>query len=134
MICIVSDRHSASYMLCVVMSTVRLALILRISFHVSILMWASIPVVGSSKIINFGSPTKLIAKDKRRRIPPEKVETFPFLLSYKLTDSRDFSVSFYVDENPFNRQNIYTCWAAVNSSHKISNWGHTPRIFLIDTI
>ena len=96
-------------MLWVVIRTVLLDLILRISFQVRILMWASIPVVGSSKIISFGSPIKLIAKDKRRRIPPENVDTLPFLFSYKFTDSKHFLISFSVDGKPFKRQNIYTC-------------------------
>jgi len=87
-------------MLCVVMRTVLFALILRISFHVRILIWASMPVVGSSRIISFGSPIRLIARDNLRLIPPENVETFPFLLSYKFTDSKHFLTSSYPDENP----------------------------------
>jgi hypothetical protein len=63
-------------------------------------MCASIPVVGSSRIISFGLPIKLIANDKRRRIPPEKVDTFPFLFSYKFTDCKHFFISINVDENP----------------------------------
>lgn len=131
---IVSDKHSAYSMLWVVIRTVRFTLIFNINFHVNILIWASIPVVGSSKIINFGSPIKLIAKDKRRLIPPENVDTLPFLLSYKLTDCRLFLMSLYYEGNPFNLQNISICCPAVNYSHKISNCGQTPITFLIATI
>ena len=90
----VSDKHSAYYMLCVVIRTVLFARIFKISFHVRILMCASMPVVGSSKIINFGSPIKLIANESLLLIPPENVDTLPFLLSYKLTELRHFFISF----------------------------------------
>jgi hypothetical protein len=79
MIIIVSERHSASSILWVVISTVFPLLIFKISFQVRILICASIPVVGSSKMINFGSPIKLIAKDNLLLMPPENVDTFPFL-------------------------------------------------------
>lgn len=131
---IVSDKHYASSMLCVVIKTVRFLRIFKINFHVSNLIWASMPVVGSSRIINFGSPIKLIAKESLLLIPPENVDTFPFLFSYKLTGSRHFLMSLYSAEKPFNLQNILTCSAAVSSYHKISNWGQTPIIFLIATI
>lgn len=131
---IVSDKHYASSMLWVVINTVRFLRIFNINFQVNNLIWASIPVVGSSRIINFGSPIKLIANESLLRIPPENVDTFPFLLSYRFTDSRHFLMSPYSAENPLSLQNILTCSAAVNYYHKISNWGQTPIIFRIATI
>ena len=44
-----------------------------IACHIWILVLGSKPVVGSSKNKIFGRPTKLTAKSKRRRMPPEKV-------------------------------------------------------------
>ncbi len=75
-------------------STVLFDLILRISFQVKIRICASIPVVGSSKIISFGSPIKLMAKDRRLRMPPENVDTLPFLFSFKFTESKHSLMSF----------------------------------------
>lgn len=121
MIMIVSERHSASSMLWVVMRTVLPVLILRMSFQVRILICASMPVVGSSIMMSFGSPIKLIAKDNLLLMPPENVDTFPFLFSYKETDSRYFLIYCSSEETPFRRQNISAWSAAVSSSQRISN-------------
>ncbi len=77
---------------------------------------------------------RLIAKDSLLLIPPEKVDTFPFLLSYKLTDYKHLFMSIYYAGNPLSWQNILTCSAAESSYHNMSNWGQTPIIFRIATI
>lgn len=75
-----SERHSDSSMLWVVINIVLFRSRSRkIIFHVYNRILASIPVVGSSKITNFGFPIKLMAKDNLLRIPPENVLTLPDL-------------------------------------------------------
>lgn len=129
---ILSDTHSAYYILWVVKRTVLFPLNYRIIFHVEKRILASIPVVGSSKTTNLGSPIKLIAKESLLLIPPEKVLTCPFLFSHKLTAySPDWMPSGL---HPFNFVKRSICWYAVISSHKISNWGQTPKIFLTSSI
>lgn len=89
-------------MLWVVISIVRLASrSLRIILQVSNRIFASIPVVGSSKTTSLGFPIKLIAKDSLLLIPPENVLTLPFLFSYKCTDSRQFLISRLLEGHPF---------------------------------
>lgn len=75
---ILSDTHSAYSMLWVVISTVCFPLRAMISFQVRRRTFASMPVVGSSRISNLGFPIILRARESLLRIPPEKVLTFPF--------------------------------------------------------
>lgn len=129
---ILSDKHYAYYILCVVISIVFwLSLSFKIIFHVSKRIFASMPVVGSSSTTNLGFPIKLIAKESLRRIPPENVLTFPYLFWYKQTDSKLLLICYSVAGQPLSWQNILTCCSAESSSHKISNWGQTPIILRI---
>ena len=118
---IVSERHYAYYILCVVIRTVRFLRIFKINFHVRSLICASIPVVGSSSITSFGSPMRLIAKESLLLMPPENVDTFPFLFSYRFTESKHFLIYFQPQGKLFSLQNILTCSDAVSSSQRISN-------------
>lgn len=118
---ILSDTHSASYMLWVVIRTVCLPRIAKMSFQVKRRTLASMPVVGSSRITSLGSPIMLKAKERRRRIPPEKVLTIPFIFFSKLTDSKHLKIFCSSIGNPLSLWNISICSPAVISSHKISN-------------
>ena len=67
-----SARCSASSRYCVVNSTVAPdAASCRTVFQTSMRDWGSSPVVGSSRKTTAGSPIRLIAMSRRRRMPPE---------------------------------------------------------------
>uniref|UniRef100_A0A7C9CKD5 Uncharacterized protein n=1 Tax=Opuntia streptacantha TaxID=393608 RepID=A0A7C9CKD5_OPUST len=70
MIPIRSLSISASSIECVVRIMARPCLAFSIMSHTCLLLIGSIPVVGSSRIINLGSPIRAIATLSRRFIPP----------------------------------------------------------------
>ena len=76
-IAIRSARCSASSRYCVVSRTVVPCSASSLTAcHTSIRAWGSSPAVGSSRKMTCGSPMRLIAISRRRRIPPEYVDTF----------------------------------------------------------
>mmetsp|Transcript_200 Transcript_200/g.365 ORF Transcript_200/g.365 Transcript_200/m.365 type:complete len:183 (+) Transcript_200:3598-4146(+) len=70
-IAILSPRMSASSMKCVVRTITRPSFFFCSSSHVDRLEYGSIPLVGSSKSTNLGSPTRAIANDSFLFIPPD---------------------------------------------------------------
>lgn len=129
-----SATHSAYSMLWVVISTVWVCLRARMSFQVCSLTFASIPVVGSSKITSLGSPTRLRARDSLLLIPPEKVLTRPVAFLSRLTLASLRRISSLSKERPLRRWKSYICSSAVSYSQRISNCGQTPMSFLIAVI
>ena len=75
MMAMVSPSISASSIECVVMIITLFCFILSIRFQTSLLIFGSIPVVGSSRNITRGSPRKLRATLSRRFMPPLNVLT-----------------------------------------------------------
>ncbi len=75
-IAIRSARCSASSRSCVVSSTVVPPSVSSLTVcHTSRRAWGSSPVVGSSRKMTGGFPMRLIAMSRRRRMPPEYVDT-----------------------------------------------------------
>lgn len=75
-----------------------------------------------------------MARDILLRIPPEKIDTLPLTLAYRLTDYKLFRMISSDTGSPFNLRNISMCSPAVSSSQRMSNCGHTPMILRISTI
>src|SRR5262245_12637425 len=75
-IAIRSASCSAASRYCVVNSTVVPCPASSLTlFHTSTRAWGSSPVVGSSRKITGGFPMRLMAMSRRRRMPPEYVDT-----------------------------------------------------------
>jgi hypothetical protein len=78
-------KASASYIMCVVKKRARLSWHLAKTYHICRLLSGSSPVEGSSKKTILGSPTKLIAMESLRFMPPESAEERKSLKVVKLT-------------------------------------------------
>ena len=94
-----------------------------INSHAFFRLIGSIPVVGSSIIINRGLPTPQRVRERRLFIPPLNPLTWRLDMSYNPTNYKcEFTrlgTSFKL--MPFKLANISICYLAVNSSQSKSN-------------
>ena len=99
------QRASASSIMWVVRNSARLSWHLTSTSQICLRLSGSSPVEGSSKNTILGSPTKLIAIDSLRFIPPDKADERNFLKLVKLTSSMAYRTLLYsyLPEIPFRR-------------------------------
>ena len=96
----------------------------------------SMPLVGSSRITTDGFPTNATATESFLRCPPESTPASHSALLSRPTAAILSLTSRVISDSgtPLNRAKSSRCSLAVSVGQRTSNWGQTPRSFLIDCI
>ncbi len=104
-IAIRSPKTSASSMWCVLITIVRSFLYLNNKSQMLLRPLGSTPALGSSSMTVLEPPTKAMATDNLRCMPPERFLAKSFFLGLNIVSSRSFSHSAFVDlrSSPFKR-------------------------------
>jgi hypothetical protein len=124
---ILSASKSTSSMACDVSTMTRPTLASEIICSTSARVTGSMPVVGSSRNTMSGSPSKAMAMDSRRRMPPEYPPQAESPALCNLTWLMRFWASAFTSpRKPLIVANISRCSRAVICGNKTSCCGHTP--------
>ena len=124
-----SDSRSASSRYCVVRMTVVPSRTRSRSWSQRPLrLFGSRPVVGSSRKSTLGRPTRLAARSRRRRMPPEKVFTSVSAASTRSSCSRSSPARWRASPlgRPYSRPTISRLNRPVRRPSTVASWAATP--------